>query len=370
MTYAAQYQQRSNTLNVSLKVLGMAGVALTLGLAGCSNSEQTDTTTNADGTAATTEGQNIELLNVSYDVARDFYKDYNPLFIEHYKADHPNSNISVNQSHGGSSKQALSVANGLQADVATMNQGSDIELLEKKGLVESDWQSNFPDNAVPFTSTIVLLVRKGNPKGINDWQDLTKEGVEIVLANPKVTGNGRYAFLGAYGYGLHAFNNDEAQAKNYVKDMLQNVKVYENGGRAATTTFVQRGIGDVLVTFENEANLAATDFGAGKVDIVYPKYSIKSESPVAVVKSVTDKKGTTEAAKAYLDYLWSEPAQQLAADLYLRPSVKSVLDKNSDKLPPVDTFRPNDAFGSWDEIMSTYFSDGGVFDQLAVKAPK
>ena len=152
--------------------------------------------------------------------------------------------------------------------------------------------------------------------------------------------------------------------------MLKNVKVYENGGRAATTTFVQRGIGDVLVTFENEANLAATDFGLGKVDIVYPKYSIKSESPVAVVKTVTDKKGTSNAAKAYLDYLWSEPAQQLAANLYLRPSVKSVLDKNSDKLPPIDTFRPNDAFGTWDEIMSTYFSDGGVFDQLAINAPK
>jgi sulfate transport system substrate-binding protein len=363
MTDVARYQQKSKTLSA----LSIAGVALTLGLAGCSNSETTEAA--ADG-SATTEGQNIELLNVSYDVARDFYKDYNPLFVEHYKAEHPDSKILIKQSHGGSSKQALSVANGLQADVATMNQGSDIELLEKKGLVESDWESKFPDNAVPFTSTIVFLVRKDNPKNIKDWEDLTKDGVEIVMANPKVTGNGRYAFLGAYGYGLHAFNQDETKAKGYVKDMLKNVKVYENGGRAATTTFVQRGIGDVLVTFENEANLAATDFGAGQVDIVYPKYSIKSESPVAVVKTVTDKKGTTDAAKAYLDYLWSEPAQQLAADLYLRPSVKSVLDKNSDKLPPVETFRPNDAFGTWDEIMSTYFSDGGVFDQLAVNAPQ
>jgi|TARA_B100001179_G_scaffold38757_1_gene25048 sulfate transport system substrate-binding protein len=363
MTDVARYQQKSKTLSA----LSIAGVALTLGLAGCSNSETTEAA--ADG-SATTEGQNIELLNVSYDVARDFYKDYNPLFVEHYKAEHPDSKILIKQSHGGSSKQALSVANGLQADVATMNQGSDIELLEKKGLVESDWESKFPDNAVPFTSTIVFLVRKDNPENIKDWEDLTKDGVEIVMANPKVTGNGRYAFLGAYGYGLHAFNQDETKAQGYVKDMLKNVKVYENGGRAATTTFVQRGIGDVLVTFENEANLAATDFGAGQVDIVYPKYSIKSESPVAVVKTVTDKKGTTDAAKAYLDYLWSEPAQQLAADLYLRPSVKSVLDKNSDKLPPVETFRPNDAFGTWDEIMSTYFSDGGVFDQLAVNAPQ
>ena len=361
-SYTAGYK------NKTISVLSIAGVALTLGMTGCSNSEKTEPTANAEGTPAAAE--NIELLNVSYDVARDFYKGYNPLFIEHYKAENPNSNISVNQSHGGSSKQALSVANGLQADVATMNQGSDIELLEKKGLVEADWESKFPDNAVPFTSTIVFLVRKDNPKGITDWADLTKDGVEIVMANPKVTGNGRYAFLGAYGYGLNAFNKDEAKTKSYVKDVLKNVKVYESGGRAATTTFVQRGIGDVLVTFENEANLAATDFGAGKVDIVYPKYSIKSESPVAIVKTVTDKKGTTAAAKAYLDYLWSEPAQQLAADLYLRPSVKSVLDKNGDKLPPIETFRPNDTFGSWDDIMGNFFSDGGVFDQLAVNAPK
>ena len=224
MTDVARYQQKSKALSA----LSIAGVALTLGLAGCSNSETTEAA--ADG-SATTEGQNIELLNVSYDVARDFYKDYNPLFVEHYKAENPDSNILIKQSHGGSSKQALSVANGLQADVATMNQGSDIELLEKKGLVESDWESKFPDNAVPFTSTIVFLVRKDNPKNIKDWEDLTKEGVEIVMANPKVTGNGRYAFLGAYGYGLHAFNKDETKAKGYVKDMLKNVKVYENGGR-------------------------------------------------------------------------------------------------------------------------------------------
>ena len=185
--------------NKTLSVLSIAGVALTLGIAGCSNSEKTEPTANAEGTPAATEGQDIELLNVSYDVARDFYKDYNPLFVDHYKSEHPNSNILIKQSHGGSSKQALSIASGLQADVATMNQGSDIELLEKKGLVESDWESKFPDNAVPFTSTIVFLVRKDNPKGINDWADLTKEGVEIVMANPKVTGNGRYAFLGAYG---------------------------------------------------------------------------------------------------------------------------------------------------------------------------
>ena len=358
------------------KVLATASLSMTLGLVGCSNnatnsSTDSEQTATADNTATNNEGSNaIELLNVSYDVARDFYKDYNPMFIEQYQAEHPDTTITVKQSHGGSSKQALSVANGLQADVVTMNQGSDIELLEKKGLVANSWSEDFPDHAVPFTSTIVFLVRKDNPKNIQGWDDLTQDGLEIVMANPKVTGNGRYAFLGAYGYGLHKFNDDEAQAKGFVKDLLKNVKVYENGGRAATTTFVQRGIGDVLITFENESNLAATKFGQGKVDIVYPDYSIKSESPVAVVKTVTDKKGTGEAAKAYLDYLWSEPAQQLAADLYLRPSVPSVLEANSDKLPPVETFRPNDVFGSWDEIMSTYFSDGGVFDELATQPPQ
>ena len=339
---------------------------LALGLSACGDKDQ------ASEASAGSEAKsnNIELLNVSYDVARDFYKDFNPMFVEHYQAEHPDSTINIKQSHGGSSKQALSVANGLQADVATMNQGSDIELLQKRGLVADDWTEAFPDHSVPFTSTIVFLVRKDNPKNIQGWDDLTQPGLEIVMANPKVTGNGRYAFLGAYGYGLHKFNNDEDQTKSYVKDLLKNVKVYENGGRAATTTFVQRNIGDVLITFENEANLAATKFGKGQVEIAFPDYSIKSESPVAVVKTVTDKKGTTEAATEYLDYLWSEPAQQLAADLYLRPSVQSVLEANSDKLPPVDTFRPNDVFGTWDEIMDTFFSEGGVFDQLAVGAPK
>ncbi|MUG32397.1 MULTISPECIES: sulfate ABC transporter substrate-binding protein [Psychrobacter] len=371
---AISFKLSQAPLTQAAKLASITTVAtLALGLAACGNQKNTETEgadKAGDTAAASTDAQDIELLNVSYDVARDFYKDYNPMFIEHYKSEHPGVNINIKQSHGGSSKQALSVANGLQADVATMNQGSDIELLQKKGLVADTWEDAFPDHAVPFTSTIVFLVRKDNPKNITTWEDLTKPGVEIVMANPKVTGNGRYAFLGAYGYGLHAFNKDEDKTKSFVKDVLKNVKVYENGGRAATTTFMQRNIGDVLITFENESNLAATKFGKGQVQIVYPKYSIKSESPVAVVNTVTDKKGTTEAATEYLNYLWSEPAQQLAADLYLRPSVQSVLDANSDKLPPIETFRPNDVFGTWDEIMDTYFSDGGVFDQLAVNAPK
>ena len=347
---------------------GMA--ALTLALSACGNQKQQSTVTNADGSVTTIENKNVQLLNVSYDISRDFYKEYNPIFVKHYKETHPGSNISLSQSHGGSSKQALSVANGLQADVATMNQGSDIELLQDKGLVADDWSQAFDNNAVPFTSTTVFLVREGNPKQIKDWDDLAKPGVEVVIANPKASGSGRYSFLGAYGYGLHQFNNDEAKTQAYIKQLLNNVKVYENGGRAATTTFVQRNIGDVLITFENEANLSATKFGKGRVQIVYPSYTIQSENPVAVVQKVTDKKGTTKAATEYLQYLWSDEAQQVAANNYLRPSNPSILAANGDKLPALETFRANEVFGSWDEIMTKFFKEGGVFDQLAVNPVK
>ncbi len=327
-------------------------------LAACS--PQSDSNNAGSTSAAPSAGGKAELLNVSYDVARDFYKDYNPLFNQ----THPD--ITVKQSHGGSSKQALAVANGLQADVVTMNQGSDIELLVEKGLVSADWQTRLPDNAVPFTSTSVFLVRKGNPHNVRDWNDLAQDNLKVVIANPKTTGNGRYAFLAAYGYALKANNDDDAKARELVGKILRNVPVFENGGRAATTTFVQRQIGDVLVTFENEAHLAAKQFGAGQFEIVYPPYSVRMESPVAVVDSVVDKRGTREAATAYLQGLWSKEAQELGASLYLRPANAEVLAAHADTLPPVETFRPTDVFGSWKEIMPKYFGDGGVFDQLTV----
>lgn len=327
------------------------------------NGEHAEQTTDANQPVPT--GDANTLLNVSYDVARDFYKDFNPLFTNN----HQNDDITIQMSHGGSSKQALSVANGLQADVVTMNQASDVEMLVDKGLVSSDWRSQFPNDAVPYTSAIVFLVRDGNPKGIKDWSDLTKEGVEIVLANPKTTGNGRYAFLGAYGYGLHRFNNDKDKTDAFVKDILQNVPVYENGGRAATTTFLQRGIGDVLITFENEANMAASQFGQGQVSIVYPSHTVAATNPVAVVSKVTEQRGTTDKAKTYLNHLWSDDAQQLAADLYLRPSNAEILAKNSHTLPKLTTFDPREVFGEWGTIMDTYFKDGGVFDQLATTNP-
>ncbi|OOS26779.1 sulfate ABC transporter substrate-binding protein [Moraxella porci DSM 25326] len=345
-------------------------LAVTLGaslaLTACSKSEQKTETTEPAKPETTTAAGGIELLNVSYDVSRDFYKDYNEIFKKHYLAQHPGAKIEIKQSHGGSSKQALSVKNGLQADVATMNQGSDIELLADAKLVDANWRQEFPNNAIPFTSTIVFLVREGNPKGVKDWNDLTTQGTEIVIANPKTTGNGRYAFLGAYGYGLHTFNKDEAKTKDFAKQLLSNVKVFENGGRAATTTFAQRGIGDVLITFENEANVIKGKFG--NVEIVYPSYTVNAENPVAVVKSVTDSKGTTDAAKEYLNYLYSDEAQELATNFYLRPSNADILAKHQDKFPAMTTFFPNEVFGDWASIMSTYFSEGGIYDQLAVEA--
>lgn len=329
-------------------------------LAACSKNQNT-----ADSQQAT-NNKNIEILNVSYDVSRDFYKDYNELFTQYYQTANPEVKINIKQSHGGSSKQALSIKNGLQADVATMNQGSDIELLADAKLVDANWRQAFANNAIPFTSTIVFLVREGNPKGIKDWNDLANAGTEIVIANPKTTGNGRYAFLGAYGYGLHQFNKDENKTKEFAKQLLGNVKVFENGGRAATTTFAQRGIGDVLITFENEANVIKGKFG--NVQIIYPSYTVNAENPIAIVKSVTDARGTTQAASDYLNHLYSDEAQQLATQFFLRPSNAEILKQHQDKFPAMQTFFPNDVFGDWTSIMSTYFSEGGIYDQLAVEA--
>lgn len=343
--------------------LGLA-MALALGACGGGQNQANQAVSGSQAAAPSQNGAKVELLNVSYDVMRDFYKDYNPLFIKHYQTQNPNVVINVQQSHGGSSKQALSVANGLAADVVTMNQKSDIELLQNKNLVLADWEKSFPNNAVPFTSVSVFIVKKGNPKGIQDWADLTKDGVQIVIANPKTSGNGRYTFLAAYGGALKQNNNNHDAAKAFTQKLLANVAVLDAGGRGATTTFAQRGIGDTLITFENEAHTILQQFGTDKFEIVYPKYTIAAENPVALVKTVTDKKGTTAAAQAYLDHLWSDEAQNLAANLYLRPSKTEVLAKYTERFPQVEAFRANDVFGSWDDIMKTYFADGGVFDQI------
>ena len=352
-----------NSFSTSKWLLASTLIA-TFSMTGC-NKAPADATDNTDSADAK---QDVSLLNVSYDVSRDFYKEYNTLFTTVYKAQYPDSKVNIKQSHGGSSKQALSVANGLQADVVTLNQATDMNLLVEKGLVSADWQQALPNNAVPYTSTMVLLVRTGNPKNIRDWQDLAQPNIGIVMPNPKTSGTARYAFLGAYGYGLQHFNESPTsavQTNSYIKNLLANVVTYDNGARAATTSFTQRGLGDVLITTENEAHLAAKKHAKGKVEIIYPSYSITINNPVAVNNAVTDKNGHTEAANAYLKGLWDKPAQELMAQMYLRPSDQSVLAAHKNTLLDIKTFEPVAVFGSWEQIMDNYFVDGGLFDQLA-----
>lgn len=344
-------------------MIGSVFTALIL-MTGCSPTQATQN----DAEKSAGDAKNISLLNVSYDVSRDFYKEYNTLFSSAYQVKHPNSKVNINQSHGGSSKQALSVANGLQADVVTLNQATDMNLLVEKGLVGTNWQQALPNNAVPYTSTMVLLVRDGNPKNIQDWQDLARNDVDVVMPNPKTSGTARYAFLGAYGYGLHQFKESvqsPAKTDEFIKKLLANVVTYDNGARAATTSFTQRGLGDVLITTENEAHLVTKKYAKGQVELIYPSYSITINNPVAVVNTVTEKNGNADAANIYLKGLWDKPAQELMAQMYLRPSDKSILSAHKDTLPDINTFEPVAVFGSWEQIMDKFFVDGGVFDQLA-----
>ena len=352
--------------NLSFKLGGILAVAMLM--TACNPTKATQSGTSDGTNSEASDKQNVSLLNVSYDVSRDFYKDYNPLFTSIYKDQYPDSNVDIQQSHGGASKQALSVANGLQADVVTLNQESDMNMLVEKGLVKADWRQAFPDNAVPYSTTMILLVRSGNPKNIKDWADLARADIDVVMPNPKTSGTARYAFLGAYGSGLHQFKESVTQPQKtdaFMKKVLANVVTYDNGARAATTSFTQRGLGDVLITTENEAHLVAKQFAKGKVDIVYPSYSITIHNPVAIVSSVTEKKGSTTAATAYLKTLWNKPAQELMAKMYLRPSNKEVLAAHTGILKDIQTFEPVEVFGDWDSIMATFFVDGGRFDQLA-----
>ena len=345
------------------KKLGIAAfITMMALLAGC---DKTSSNASANSSSDGSAPQKINLLNVSYDVSRDFYKDYNPEFIQTYQDTHPGVSVHIGQSHGSSSKQALSVANGLQADVVTMNQETDIELLVKKGLVDTNWQQAFPNHAVPYTSTMVFLVRTGNPKHIRDWQDLSRSDIEVVMPNPKTSGTARYAFLAAYGFALKHFDNNQQATNRYIHQLLGNVVTYDNGSRAATTTFTQRGMGDVLITTENEAHQVADKFAKGQVEVIYPSYSIRIDNPVAVVDKVTAKKGTREVAHDYLQSLWGKSAQEQMAKLYLRPSDAQVLAKYEAKLPNIEIFEPTTVFGPWSQIMQTFFVEGGEFDKLA-----
>nr|WKF58064.1 Sulfate-binding protein [Paraburkholderia busanensis] len=305
------------------------------------------------------------LLNVSYDVTRELYKDINAGFIAAYKQK-SGETVSIRQSHGASSAQALSVLQGLQADVVTMNQPNDIDLLAEKGqLVPVNWRARLPNDSAPYTTTMVFLVRKGNPKHIKDWDDLAKPGVQVVIANPKTSGNGRYSYLAAWGYKKQHGGTD-AQALDFEKAIFRNVPVLDTGGRGATTTFTQRGIGDVLVTFENEVSLIDSGVGAGNFEAVYPSVSLLAAPPVSIVDKVVDKRGTRKEAQAYLDYLWSPAAQEIIAEHHLRPRDKDVLAKHAAEFKPIKTFTVEEMFGSWQKAQQTHFSDGGTFDQIVV----
>ena len=314
---------------------------------------------------ALTTGQMVvaqTLLNASYDVSREFYKDYNSAFIAQYKKT-TGKDVKIDQSHGGSSAQARAVNDGLDADVVTMNTTTDVEFLAASGVVAKDWAQRFPNNASPTTSTMLFLTRKGNPKGIKDWNDLIRPDVKVIVVNPKTGGNGRMAYLAAWGY-VRRGGGSDTQAADFVSKLFKNVPVLASGGRDATTIFLQRNIGDVLVTFESEVVSVEREFGAGKVDAVHPSVSIIAENPVAVVERTVAKKGSSELAKAYLNYLYSDEAQEIAAKHGLRPRSAAVLKKYASTFKPIHLFAVNEYFGSQAEAQKVHFNDGGQFDKL------
>jgi sulfate transport system substrate-binding protein len=302
------------------------------------------------------------LLNVSYDVAREFYKDYNAAFVAHYKKT-TGKDLKVDQSHAGSSAQARAVADGLDADVVTFNTTTDIDFLASRGVVAADWTRRFPFGASPTTSTMLFLVRNGNPKAIKDWDDLIKPGVQVVVVNPKTGGNGRMAYLAAWGY-VRSKGGSDAQAADFVARLYRNVPVLARGGRDATGIFLQRNIGDVLVTFESEVVSVDREFGVGKVDAIHPSASILAENPVAIVERTVARKGTAAEAKAYLDFLYSPEGQEIAARHNIRPRNEAVLKKYATAFKPIKFFTVQDYFGSLAEAQKVHFNDGGKFDQL------
>lgn len=320
--------------------------------------------------AAAPASAQVTLLNVSYDVMRDFYKDLNPAFVQSYKHK-TGKDVVIQMSHGGSSKQARSVVDGLEADVITMNQSNDIDILATRGgLVPADWAKRLPHNSAPFTSATVFIVRKGNPKGIKDWSDLVRPDVKVVIPNPKTSGNGRYTYLNGWTWALRQPGGNEAKAAEYVSALFRNVPVLDTGGRAATSTFIQRNIGDVLVTFENEADLISKEFGRGNFEVIYPSLSILVEPPVAVVDKVVDKKGTRAVAQAYLEFLYSPQGQEIAAQNYLRPRDPAVLAKYKAQFPALRTFTIDEVFGGWQAAQRTHFDDGATYDKLIGAAAK
>lgn len=322
--------------------------------------------------------EQVKLLNVSYDPTREFYSEYNAAFAKHWTSKNPGSTVNVQQSHGGSGKQARSVIDGLEADVVTLALAGDIDAIaDKAKLLPADWQKRLPDNSSPYTSTIVFLVRKGNPKAIKDWDDLVKPGVSIITPNPKTSGGARWNYLAAWGYILNkelkgfenlkdkgAAEKADAKAREYITALFKNVPVLDSGARGATTTFAQRGLGDVFLAWENEAFLVLKEFGKDNFEIVTPSISILAEPPVSIVDRNVDKHGTRKIAQAYLEYLYTPEAQEIAAKNFYRPRLESVAAKYKDQFTKLKLFTIEEAFGGWTKAQATHFADNGVFDQI------
>lgn len=325
------------------------GAGMALGLAGFS----------AGALAA-----DITLTNVSYDPTREFYVEFNAAFAKHWKAETGDS-VTFKQSHGGSGKQARAVVDGLEADVVTLALAYDVDQIRKNGgLIAEGWQKRLPENSAPYTSTIVFLVRKGNPKGIKDWNDLGKQGVEVITPNPKTSGGARWNYLAAWGYALKQDGGNDDKAKDLVTRIFKNTKVLDTGARGSLTTFTEREIGDVLISWENEAYLAAKELGPDKFEIVVPSISILAEPPVSIVDKVVDKRGTRKAAEGYLQYLYSPEGQDIAGKHFYRPRDIKIAEKYKSQFSPVQLFTIDDVFGGWDKAQATHFNDGGIFDQI------
>jgi sulfate/thiosulfate-binding protein len=317
----------------------------------------------AQGEADIPPSDTITLLNVSYDPTREFYRDFNAAFSD-YWYEQTGQRVEIQQSHGGSGSQARSIIDGLEADVATLALAYDIDAIhEKAGLIPENWAERLPDNSSPYTSTIVFLVRAGNPLQIKDWDDLIRDDVEVITPNPKTSGGARWNYLAAWGYALEKYGSEE-EAKQFVKRLYENVPVLDTGARGATTTFVERKIGDVLLSWENEAFLALSELGEGELEIVVPSVSILAEPPVTVIDAHVDKKGTREVAEAYLEYLYSDTGQDLAGKHYYRPRNKTYLEKYSDVFPEIRLFTIDEVFGGWQNAQKIHFNDGGIFDEI------
>jgi sulfate/thiosulfate transport system substrate-binding protein len=333
------------------------------GMVGCSSQSAKQETEESKADTKDKKPEDVELLNVSYDPTREFYEEFNERFATHWK-EKTGQKVTVKQSHGGSGKQSRSVIDGLEADVVTLALAYDIDVIAQSGKLSDDWQGRLADNSSPYTSTIVFLVRKGNPKGIKDWGDLVKSDVSVITPNPKTSGGARWNYLAAWGYALKQNNGDEKKAKEFVTKLFKNVPVLDSGARGSTTTFVERGIGDVLVAWENEAFLAINELGKDEFEIVVPSISILAEPPVTVVDKVAEKHGTAEVAKAYLDYLYTEEGQEIAAKNYYRPRSKEAAKKYGSQFPDINLFTIDELFEGWKNAQKTHFDDGGVFDDI------